>query len=486
MTVFVEPDLVRISILGGRKQLDVGLPTEVPIATLLPDLLVALKVPDSSGSDSPSWTLACVDGARLAPTETLAQAGILDGDLLMVRADRPRERSALVDDVADGVAISLTEERTGWTASASRTIGYVLFVLAATAAIPVGLAASAGGGHVVIGTIAAVGAAIALTIAVAGARLGVDPQTGTVLTWGACAMAGLAAAVAASHFSGGAQTAVAAIAAGLCAVIGYRPGMEATATAMHTGITTAAILIALGGTLAAVSSMPLADVAAVSAAVGVAVVLMAPRLAIVLARLPLPAVPMTTSDPSAFPETASVDGVEALRLSGHDPLGAIADLALGDLSALARRAGIAASFLTGILAGSVVVTGIATVIVAANGGTSTVTLAYCGSIVAAVAARGRTHTDQWQSGLLVAAAGITAVSTAVAVLFTDGGPSPLSVFVALLGFAVAALLLGCVAAGAEYTPPAVRLAEILEYAALIAVVPLLFWVLDVYRTVRQL
>lgn len=486
MTVFAEPDLVRVSILGGNKQLDAGLPTSVPIAALIPDLLEALRVSIPTDAEAPGWTLACVDGTRLRPDESLAQAGILDGDLLMVRADHQQARAALVDDIADGVATTLAAHRAGWTASASRTIGEVLFVLATFAALPVGRAAAEGGGRGVVLTVSAVGATIALAVAVVGPRLQLAPRTSTVLTCGACSLVALATSLVVTQHSVGAQVALAAIAVAVCAVVGYRADASPHTAAIHTGLVTAAVLTAIAGTLSALASLPVPDVAAITAALGVAVILLAPRLSIALARLPLPAVSMTTPDPTALSEPSPVDGVDAVRLPDRDQLGAIADLALGDLTALAHRAGMAASLLTGLLAGAVVMVGISVVTLAATAGGSTVTLVYGGAVLAALAARGRTHADRWQSGVLVAGAGTTAVGAAIATLWATGGPTALSIFVALAVFAVAALLLGNVAAGADYSPPAVRVAEIIEYAVLVALVPLLFWVLDVYQSVRQL
>lgn len=62
----------------------------------------------------------------------------------------------------------------------------------------------------------------------------------------------------------------------------------------------------------------------------------------------------------------------------------------------------------------------------------------------------------------------------------------MTVFFLLLAAAVGALLLGTVAAGGDYSPPAVRVAEICEFAVLVALIPLLLWVLDVYQAVREL
>lgn len=488
MTISTEPDLIRISILGGNTQLDSAVPAQVPVAALMPDLLAALRVDGvdgaSAGGGDAGWTLARIDGARLPPGDTLAHSGVCHGDLLVVRPDRPGSRSPLVDDVADGVAAILTRDRAGWNVESSRWIGYLVCLLAIVGCVPLGRWAAADGDQPAVLTVAAAGAVVSLGIALAGRRLLLDPRTGTVTTIGACVLAALAASLAAPTSAVAAQVALACVAAGACALIGYH--VSGHAPAVHTAVTTTAALGAVAGTLAAVWSMPAAQVAAVIAVLAVGVVLVAPRLAITLGRLPLPAVPTTAPDPSSTGEPSQVDGVEAVRLADRDPLGAIADLALGDMRALARQTAVTASILTGLLCGAVATAGAATVAVAASASGSAVALTLCACVVAGLAARGRTHADRVQSTILVGGAGITAVVATVAAVCGSGGLRPATLFFVLLALAVGALLLGTVAAGGDYSPPAVRVAEICEYAVLVALLPLLLWVLDVYQAVREL
>lgn len=488
MTTSTEPDLVRISILGGNTQLDAALPTRVPIAALMPDLLTALRVDVDDGQgadgDDATWTLSRIDGSRLTPGDALADAGVRHGDLLLVRPDRPGARLPLVDDVADGVATLLARDRPGWNAESSRWIGYLVFLLAVMCAVPVGRWAAITGDQPAVLAVAAIAAATAFATALAGRRLALDPRTGTVAAIGATVLAALAASVAAPTISGGAQLALAGVAAGTCAIIGYR--VSGHAPAVHVAITAVAAVATTAGLVAAVWSMPSAEVAAVIAVIAVGVVLAAPRLSIALGRLPLPEVPTAAPDSSGEVEPSPVDGVEAIRLADRDRLRAIADLALGDLRSLARRAAATASILTGLLVGAVSVAGVATVVVAASADGSRVALALCACVVAALAARGRTHADRIQSGILVAGAGITAVGATAAASVSTAGPSPVTVFFLLLAAAVGALLLGTVAAGGDYSPPAVRVAEICEFAVLVALIPLLLWVLDVYQAVREL
>lgn len=481
MTVSMEPGLVRVSILSRTAQLDAGLPAHVPAAGLMPDLLTALRIPDDG--DAAAWTLSRVDGARLAPNETLAQAGVFDGDLLLIRAARPGSHSPLVDDVADGVAAALRRERTGWSADSSRWIGYGVLLLGLVAAVPAGRLAAVTDPIPVL-AVSAAAAVLLLTIALTARRLQVDPRTASVTSIGACLLAALAASVVAPAIGGPAQFAVAATAAGTVAVLGLPAAGRALAA--HVTIATLASLAAVAGTVATLWARPVDDIAAVTAVLAVGVVLLAPRLSIAAGRLPLPAVPTIAPDPAADAEPPSVDGVDALRLADRDRLGPIADLALGDMPTLARRAATASSILTGLLTGAVVAAAVASTVLAATGDASTTVLAFGGCIIAALAARGRTHADRTQSAILVAGAGVTGLAALLALLLNADGPSPVTVFLVILALGAGALLLGAVAADGDYSPPAVRVAEIIEYAVLLALFPLLLWVLDVYRAVRQL
>ncbi|EGD56464.1 type VII secretion integral membrane protein EccD [Gordonia neofelifaecis] len=480
MTVFAEPDVIRTSILGGSTQLDVGLPADIPVVALIPELLAALRVPvDDDGVEPTEWTLTRLGGERLHPEQTLAQAGVLDGDLLMIRADRPDGGSMLIDDVADGVASALQRDRVGWSAEAARWTGYLMFVLAALAAVPAGRWAAASGARPVVLAVAVAAAVVASAAALGAQRLRLDPRTGAALSIAGTAPAALAASLTVSP--AGAQLALAAIAAGGFAVVGYRGTGEAAA--LHAAIIAVALPAAVAGVLIAVWSPAATEVAAVVAIVGVGEVLLAPRLAIAAGRLPLPSVPHTAPPPDDV-DPGTVDGVDAINLTSRDPIDAIAALALGDLDSLARRAAVSASLLTGAIAGATLSTGAAVVALAAWADGSAVVLAYCGCLLIALSARGRTHADRLQSAILVAGSGVAAIVAALATIPGPGGPDPVWVFLAIVSAAVGALVAGTAVAGGEYSPPAVRTAEIVEYTVLAALFPLLLWVLDAYQAVR--
>ena len=99
-TTPIEPALVRVSVLGGNTQLDVGLPAAVPVAVLIGELVTQItsRVPVQHDPDDPDvdpstqppdrqhrWTLALVGQEPLVPNRTLSESGVRDGDLLMLQ-----------------------------------------------------------------------------------------------------------------------------------------------------------------------------------------------------------------------------------------------------------------------------------------------------------------------------------------------------------------------------------------------------------------
>ena len=106
----VDPELCRVSVLSGRTQVDVALPADVPVASLIPELAGLLlrnqfgepeRVPDDL---SLHWTLGKVGQKVINETHTLIEAGIVDGDLLVLRSEATTELPTVYDDVIDAVA----------------------------------------------------------------------------------------------------------------------------------------------------------------------------------------------------------------------------------------------------------------------------------------------------------------------------------------------------------------------------------------------
>ena len=126
--VSAAPETIRVSVLGGRTQLDVALPADVPVAAFLPELARLIRSRDADrDEDVPNrderrtfWVLSRVDGdSVLAPHQTLRDAGINNGELLRISPQRALTPPALYDDVVDAAARLNRAAYAAWDATAA-------------------------------------------------------------------------------------------------------------------------------------------------------------------------------------------------------------------------------------------------------------------------------------------------------------------------------------------------------------------------------
>ncbi len=481
MTVTAQPELVRISILGAGTQVDVALPATAPIVALVPDLLALLRLPPPPGDDPeaiaalPRWTLARVGDAPFPAELSLAEAGVLAGELLVLHEDLPSAPGALVDDVVDGLAHLAPRHGPGWTSDDARRLGYAACVAASLVPVIAGRLPDAPRSAVL--PIAAATAVLGLLAAFIGHRLRCDPRS--LATVSVCTV--LAAGLAGSLVPPPESPAAALATGGACAL--------AAALIVHRCTGVAPRLHAFGGTAAALTTATglaamawhggLTGAAPITAALGVATVLMSARLAIAAGRLPLPPVPAVPPPPAPALAETGLEGIDAVpRDPADDALGAIADLALVDLRDLERRSAVATAYLTGIVTGAVTATVLAVAATALTHRGSSAALAYCAAVAVAFLARGRTHADRVQSAALI----VGGLCCLGAVLVA--AQSAVAVFLGGLGIAAASFVIGVAAPSHVFSPLQRRGMEVAEYAAIAAVIPLLLQLLDAYRAIR--
>ncbi|MYR07531.1 type VII secretion integral membrane protein EccD [Gordonia sp. SID5947] len=478
-----EPDLTRISILGGNTQLDVALPSSVPVAALLPDLVALIESRNPRRhKDNPAdddkrehWTLSKVGRDPIESHRTLHEAQILDGDLLILKSVVSRETPALFDDVIDAVG-RLNESRfTSWSARSARIMGYVVAMVASVAAALILLMSRGQADNVLPGAISvvlAIGFIVAATIVVRYYR---DEGTATVLSFCAQPLVFAGAMLLTPHGFGAPHLTFACAASLVSAVIVYR--VTTVGPMMHSAI----LFASIGGLIAAgevtLFGSDVAKVGAAMAALSVLCVLLAPRFTIGLARLPLPPVP-TSGGP--------IDPIDAEVRPTIEGVGAIGAMALPSAAALERRAYTANQYLTGIVLGIAVLAGVGALLAAdpLNGfDWRTTALAIIVAVVLAL--RGRAHSDVAQTAILVATGAIV-----FALLMAGLAVGDLTwmyiAFGCVLALALLAILTGVVAPQQEFSPVMKRTGEILEYILVGIIAPLTFWVMDIYGTVRSL
>ncbi|MGV9710586.1 type VII secretion integral membrane protein EccD [Gordonia sp. NPDC003424] len=484
----IEPVLVRVSVVGGDTQLDVGLPAAIPVAVFMPDLVAQIgsRAPTHHGYGQPDdgtratddagrWTLALVGHDQIAPHRSLAESGIRDGDLLVLRSVRTSESPEMFDDVLDAVA-RLNESRfASWSPRAARHVGHVVAVLAAVAAA-VGLCAYRwtrdGVWPAGLGAIVAVALVAAATIV---ARHHRDTATATVLAASSTPLAFVAGMLLVPGCFGAAHLVLGCAVALVSVVLSHR--LTAVGTALHTASAAAMLLGGMGAAAVMLLGAPVADVSAVVAATGVLVIALAPRATIVLARLPLPPVPTagarieTTMDDSA----PDIEGI-----------GAVGAIALPKADALERRSFVANAYLTGIVAGTTAVTAIGAMLAAApQAGFDAKAAAFAVVVGAVLCLRGRSHSDLGQASVLIGGGAAIALALTAELAFGPGS-RPIPAFVFGMVILVAALVFGVLAPATEFSPVMRRAAEIVEYLLVAVIVPLLLWLLDLYRIVREI
>ncbi|MGC5247642.1 type VII secretion integral membrane protein EccD [Gordonia sp. DT219] len=490
-TVSIQPALVRVSVLGGNTQLDVALPAAIPVAALIGDLVAQIESrnprrqdpddtdPEMAGGHSDGgrahWTLSRIGQPPLSVNHSLADSGVRDGDLLMVTSTRTGDSPVLFDDVVDAVARLNESHFANWSPQAARILGFGAAILASIVGA-VALTGTRLEGNTLWPAIPAALSVLALITASAiVARQYRDPATATVLAAAAAPPAFVAGMLAVPGPFGAAHMALGFAIVTLTAVVCYRLG--AAGPVLHSALLTGAVL---GGaaTLAGlfVDTSP-RSVAAVSAAVGLLVIAQAPRLTIVLSKLPLPPVP-TAGAPLDLDDAEPVSTIEGI--------GAIGAMALPKADALERRSYLANAYLTGIIAGASAITAPAAVISCMPwNGVDAKSCVFAAIIAVVLCLRGRSHSDLAQACILVIGGCLT-LAVVLGSLAVAGGWWPLIGFAVATTLLVLALVLGVLAPGHEFSPVLRRLAELGEYALIVVIVPLLVWILDLYQTVRDI
>ncbi|WP_216894440.1 type VII secretion integral membrane protein EccD [Nocardia alni] len=480
-----EPELCRVSVIGGNTQVDVGLPSTVPVATFIGELveLVESRNPDIAEADDDAgslqtqhWTLARLGREPISPNRTLIEAEVFDGDLLVLRAVSAKETPALFDDVIDAVSRLTADSFRGWTPGAARWMGLVGAVLATVIAMALLAVDRQHDIYWLAGPLIAVAVGLAALVASAiSERRYADSLTATWL-----ALAGLILMFSAGALFVPGDLGSPGLLLGfsvmlVTAAAGYRAtGSAATLFSM-------AITVSIFGAIASAVEMiwdPALPRIAAGLLVGALIVIsMVPRLSAVLARLPVPPVPTAGGaiDPADHEPRPTIEGI-----------GAIGATALPSAVGLGRRAKVANEYQTGTVAGCAVAA-----VVGAVGSADPLggvhwqglALAVVASIILAL--RGRSFADLTQAGSLIAGGAVIFVATAAGAALGDSRAVLISVGLLLL-FAAAAIVFGIIGPHVEITPVMRRMSELFEYGLIILVVPLVVWIMGLYEAARSI
>lgn len=469
--------LVRVTVATPHRRIDLALPERAPLAELLPGLLR-----HAGAADEPpgGWLLRRGDGGRLDPARTAAAQRVSDGEVLHLAPAHVDWPELEYDDLADVIADGSARLGGTWQPRHTRAAGLAAGSLAALLA----LATLVTAGPAWTGpAIAALLAAAALVAGGTGlARAFGDSGAGAVLAvtaWpfafigGALLLAKdkplgalqllaggnplgaphqLAAVLTGDHPLGAPQLLAGCAALLITAVAGL------IGVADRAAVFTAASVAALAGTLGAwlatagvVSGAQAAAIVAAAALVGSPAL---PALAVRLGRLPLPVLPRGTAD--------------LLRDTPHPARRAV-------YASVVRADGLLTGLLWAIAAAAVP----AQRWWAGHGGTAG--LVFTAVLTAGFLLRARLHPIvRHRVPLLLAGA------TGLASLALLGGGHPWTITAVCAAAAVAAVPAGLRYAAKTPTPYLARWGEVVEVLVVVAVVPLLCWVLGLYAVLRGL
>lgn len=474
-----EPELSRLTLVVGELNIDVGLPAHVSIAQYIPDVIDIANeqitnqdaIVEFDAADG-RWTLAPLGGAPIEPHLSLGEAGVHDGDLLMICAVGQPVSPLLFDDVDDTHAAAAGTVRSwladkanalagfGVTAAAAVTLAGVVARWTAQPAVPAAVLALGVTGMVLACLVAHRPAAAAAPAWITAVSTPLVFAGSLYLVPGGSGATSLPMAFALTAFGA------------LLVLLVSRSG-----SAVYTAIITACAFGGVSSTAMLLWQAPIRAVGALLATVAVIVVYLAPRVTIGLSKLPIPRVP-TAGEPLDDIETQGGPTVEGVNAIGKQIIPTEEDLI-----SRVRRAN---QHLTGIL--------VAAALAALVGCYLTVDVSdgfyWQGTVFAVMVAtvlclRGRGHHDLVQSATLIGSGLTIAVAVVLKTALNVEGWQARAV-VALLALMVLILACGLVAPLCEFSPVARRQVEILEYLAVGSLFPLCFWIVRVYAFFREM
>ncbi|MGY2032266.1 type VII secretion integral membrane protein EccD [Nocardia gipuzkoensis] len=468
------PDLARVTILAKHTQVDMAIPVDVPVALVIPSVVDMVAQHSRSNDfdnegeryEPAEWVLARIGHPPFSNSLSLGEHGVRDGELLMLESASHTAPTPLFDDIMYNVAIADTDHYRSWTPRVARITGSVLAAITMIVGC-LGLLLSPGSLPIAVGgSIALVVAILLVVAAMVLSRMYGD--TGTALVLGGCALPAAFSAgmlFVPDHY-GWAHVLLGSVLAGATAILAWR--VTGVGLALFIGVATLAAYAVPAALVGLLTGQPERAIGAGAAALGLVGLSLAPRISMLLAKLPLPPVPSpgTPIDPTE-------DDPDDHR-------------ALPTMEALRVKSERARMYLAGLVAATTLVTAIGALAATdpASDDPYWPGIALALVCAAVLMFRSRTYAGAEQAVVLIAGGAAIVLIMLVGAGFAMH--QPLAVFGAAMVALVAALILGIIIPNQSATPPMRRGVELLEYTFVAAVLPLAFWVADLYSLVRGL
>lgn len=492
------PEQVRLCVFVGRFFVEVSVSAHAQLATQMPPLVqflgdtlkeAGLEVDFKRGA---IYSLAPEGGFPFARTSSLAELGVVDGDVLILREVHSDEVfRPVVEDPADAMSEFNAAKYPAFEAAASHVLGLIALVAGSALLTALLLAAwwstsslvwwfppaavltlTAGVGAVV----AQRRAATALSYALALAALPVAFTMGWVAVpaYGGAHGHWTAANICAGVFT------VAAVSLALWWLTGIGP-------TVHTALVAVSVVAAAAAGARTFTGFDSRQIAAAALLVGALLIVSAESMALVMARVRPPTLP---------PPGEDIDRNEleeaGMTVEVFDDDTGLRSVELSDTTEdtlLERAARLSHKYLTGLYVAAAIIVAVSAVTIIRPGTHyfyGEAALAIITALVLGLRARSLTANRVWVMVFFVASFAVAAGTALVAVLGTTNPVAQISV----VGATVAAVVLSGWAAlrlpGAKVSELMTRRIENLEFLLIMVGPPLIVWITGAYSYIRNL
>lgn len=489
------PSTTRVTILTGRRMTDLVLPASAPIDTyidetvaVLADLLEDTPEDVLAGFDFTAqgvWSFARPGAPPLKGGESLDDAGVVDGSLLtLVSVARTERYRPLVEDVIDAIAV--LDESPEFNRSALNRFVALMLPLVSLMVTVMALVSWTRAGHdwwwaVALGVL---GLGLLGGSALATNRYSSIDLAESLLV---ASMPALAGAVAlAVPLPRGVDGLGAPQIAGAAAVVllltlatrgGPRRRAELASFLAVTSIAAAAAAVAFGYGWQY-------WVPAGAVAFGLIVVTNAAKLTVAVARIALPPIPAPgeTVANEELLDPVATPGTDEESPTWQAIIASVPDSAarLHERSELAKR------LLIGFVTAGALVLSIGAITVVVQGHFFLHSMIVAGLVTSICGFRSRLYAERWCAWALLAATVLipTGVMVRLCMWYPEKTWLVLAIYVA--AGLVALIIVGATAGVRRVSPVTKRILELLDGAAIAAVIPMLLWIASVYDLLRNL
>ena len=489
------PATTRVTILTGRRMTDLVLPSAAPIETyvdetvsVLADILEDTPPEVLAGFDFKSqgvWSFARPGAPPIKLSESLDDAGVVDGSLLtVVSVSRTERYRPLVEDVIDAIAV-LDETPEFDRPALYRFVGLAL-PLAALMITAVAIMSWASTGRdwwwaVAVGVL---GVGLMGGSWLAQNRFGDLDMAESLLVSSLLTLGGgvaLAVPLPRGVETLGAPQVAGAGALVLLMVLATRggPRRRAEVAAFLAIVATAVTLAAVAFGYGWQSWVPAGAIA-----FGLIVVTNAAKLTVAVARIALPPIPApgeTVSNDELLDPVATMDTSEESE-TWQAIIASVPDSA----ARLTERSRLAKRLLIGFLTAGALILAVGAIAVVVQGHFFLHSLIVAALVTVVCGFRSRLYAERWCAWALMAAT--VAIPTGVAARLCLWYPGQawliLAVYTALA--LVAVITVGATDGVRRVSPVTKRILELVDGAAIAAVIPMLLWIAGVYDLLRNL